>query len=65
MKTRSIPGVEVRPGDMAHRRDSDLDPRPVEEVIQGTPRMITLRIGTQVTTPIPARWYRFTRMEED
>ena len=61
--TKAVRAADVQPGDMAHRRDGSLDPRPVEDVLPGTPRLITLRIGSIVTDPIPAHWYRFTRTE--
>lgn len=58
---KTVKAADVRPGDMAHRIDRDLDPRPVADVLPGTPRLITLKIGQITTDPIPARWYRFTR----
>lgn len=61
-KVITVPAAEVQRGDMAHRRSGELDPRPVEEVTPGYPQLIRLRIGTLVTDPIPARWYRFTRV---
>lgn len=53
--------ADVQPGDMALRRGGDLDARPVEDVLGGKPFLITLKIGTITTDPIPARWYTFTR----
>lgn len=58
-----IKQADVRPGDMALHKNGELDPRPVEDVLPGTPMLITLRIGTIVTEPIPARQYTFTRPE--
>ena len=60
-EVKAVRAADVQAGDMAHRRDGSLDPRPVECVIPGRPRRITLRIGTTITDPIPASWYRFTR----
>lgn len=60
-KWEPVKASDVRPGDLAHRKNSDLDARPVEAVIPGRPRQITLKIGSLVTPPIPASLYRFTR----
>lgn len=58
----------VAPGDLAHRKDGSLDPRPIEDVTRsndGTPLTITLRIGTVVSEPLPLSLYRFTRHTDD
>jgi hypothetical protein len=64
LSTIDIPGADVRPGDLAWRADGSLDPRPVETVLDGSPKRITLKIGTVVTDPIPASLYRFTRYDD-
>lgn len=67
MSVVKVRAVDVQPGDMAHRVDGSLDARPVERVglnDRGR-RVVALRIGTVVTDPIPASWYRFTREVEE
>lgn len=60
-KFEAVKAADVQPGDMALHRSGDLDSRPVEDVLPGRPLLITLRIGTLVTNPVPARQYSFTR----
>lgn len=57
----TVKAADVQPGDMAHRLNRELDPRPVADVLPGRRLLITLKIGQITTDPIPADWYRFTR----